>query len=121
MEPAHWMAAPESAPSGEISVPTRRLDGMWGELGLSGPVFLKIDAQGSESLVLAGAARRLADVVGVQLEMSLIPLYQGQALAHELDALLRGRGFRCVDLIPGFRRPETFELLQYDGVYVRDD
>jgi hypothetical protein len=53
--------------------------------------------------------------------MSVVQLYEGQPLAHEIDNRLRSRGFRCVDMIPGFRDPESFELLQYDGVYVRAD
>lgn len=121
MAPVHWTAAPPSAPVGKIPVQTRRLDAIWNELGLSGPVFLKMDTQGSEAMVLAGAEGCLANVSAVQSEMSVVQLYEGQPLAHEIDNRLRSRGFRCVDMIPGFRDPESFELLQYDGVYVRAD
>lgn len=116
----HTRAAPASATVSALEVKTRRLDSVLQDLGLRESLFLKLDVQGAERLVLEGAKQALAGPVrGVQLEMSLEDLYEGQASALELDALLRAAGFRCWDIIPGFRDPKSHRLLQYDGVYFR--
>jgi FkbM family methyltransferase len=113
-------AAPHSGLEETIEVPTRRLDTLWSELGLGGPAFLKIDAQGAESMILSGAGDLLAGpILGVQIELPLVEMYRGQTLSVRLDEQLRSMGFRCVDIIPGFRHPETHVLLEYDGVYFR--
>ena len=120
MTEVHTDAAPASRTVNVIDVPTSRLDDVLPSLGASGPMFLKIDVQGAERLVLEGAAASLqGPIVGVQLEMSLSSLYEDQPAASDLDALLRAQGFECWDMLPGFRDPKTLRLLQYDGVYFR--
>jgi FkbM family methyltransferase len=117
---SHIAAAPQSRPLGKITVPTVRLDDFLLKETVASPVFLKIDVQGAETLVLGGATRALQDVVvGVQVEMSLVPLYQGQSLYWEVDSFLRAKGFMCCHIIPGFSDPATLHLLQYDGIYFR--
>jgi FkbM family methyltransferase len=117
---SHIAAAPQSRPVGKITVPTMKLDDYLFEEPVASPVFLKIDVQGAEMLVLEGATRTLQDVVvGVQVEMSLVPLYEGQSLYWEVDGFLRAKGFKCSHILPGFSDPETLHLLQYDGIYFR--
>jgi FkbM family methyltransferase len=117
---SHMAAAPESHPTGKIKVRTMRLDDYLSEQAVASPVFLKIDVQGAEMLVFEGAAGALQDVVvGVQVEMSLVPLYQGQSLYWEVDSFLRARGFKCCHIVPGFSDPRTLHSLQYDGIYFR--
>jgi FkbM family methyltransferase len=114
-------AAPQAAAKITIDVPTRRLDSLWTELNLYGPAFLKIDTQGAEGLVLAGAGDLLSGpIVGVQAELGLVELYRGQILAPGIDEMLRGLGYRCADIIPGLREAKSHALLEYDGVYFRD-
>jgi FkbM family methyltransferase len=119
MTDVHVNAAPVSSTVRSIQVKTNRLD----DINLAsndGPYYLKIDVQGAERMVLEGAARVLSTcIIGVQLEMSLATLYGGQSDANELDALLRSYGFECWDILPGFRDPNTFRMLQYDGIYFR--
>lgn len=122
MTATHRAAAPASGTVNVIKVPTRRLDDVLNGMDASDPMFLKIDVQGAERLVLEGAAASLrGPILGVQLEMSLSSLYEEQPAAAELDALLRSQGFECWDMLPGFRDPRTLRLLQYDGVYFRAD
>jgi len=116
----HTDAAPASATVASIKVETRRLDDLLRQLDIDGRIFLKLDVQGAESLVLEGALEALrGQIVGVQLEMSLTSLYSSQATARELDALLTSLGFECWDILPGFRDPRTFRMLQCDGIYFR--
>jgi FkbM family methyltransferase len=120
MKAAHVSAAPNSAMVRQITVPTRRLDNYWPLIGVASGAFLKLDVQGAENLVLDGAGQLLEGAIkGLQLELSVAPLYDGQALANELDARVRGYGFELWDLIPGFRHPSTLQILQYDAVYFR--
>jgi FkbM family methyltransferase len=120
MMSGHEEADPTSRIVSTITVETARLDSLLEPLGVSGPAFLKIDVQGAESLVLAGAPNSLRDrIVGVQMEMSLATLYEGQARADDLTQVLAAAGFRLWDIIPVFRDPRTFQLLQYDGVFYR--
>ena len=120
MEAAHVSAAPDSRYVGAVTVPLQRLDGAgaaW--LDRARRPFLKIDTQGYESAVLDGAPQILARSVGVQLEMSLVPLYSGEVLYRQLIDRLDGLGFDLWCLEPGFADPATGRLLQVDGVFVR--
>lgn len=81
--------------------------------------LLKIDVQGYEREVLDGAAKTLSSFRGVRTEMSLVPLYDGQALMPEIVDLLARSGFELWYVEPGFSDPATRRLLQLDGVFFR--
>jgi FkbM family methyltransferase len=115
----HLSAAPESRYLHTEAVPVRRLDDVL-PLTDSGPhIFLKLDVQGYEPQVLAGATRLLTHTLAVQLEMSLIPLYQGEVLMPEISARMNDAGFELWDLEPSFRDLTTGRLLQVDGIFTR--
>jgi len=117
----HEEAAPHAKYVDAQEVLVRRLDDAlptpW--LG-STRAFLKIDTQGYESEVLLGAPQLLSGAVqGLQVELSLVPLYEEGPLYLDLIELLATRGFRMAQVIPGFSDPVTGEMLQFDGVFVR--
>lgn len=56
--------------------------------------LLKIDVQGFELEVLRSAGGLLARFTWIYVECSYAPLYEGQALAHEIIAFLEEQGFR---------------------------
>ncbi|HLL22914.1 MAG TPA: FkbM family methyltransferase [Kofleriaceae bacterium] len=116
---AHVAAAPESQFVGtetiELQTLARALDAH-GDLGTR--VFVKIDAQGYERAILESAP--LERVTGMQLEMSLVPLYAGETLMSDMLALLEQRGFVVMSLEPGYSDPRTGRLLQVDGVFFRE-
>jgi len=120
MTDAHTDAAPHSATERTLTIRTTTLDRYVAALASPGKCYLKIDVQGAERLVLDGATDALQGlIVGVQLEMSLVELYEGQPLAMELHAYLTSRGFQLWDIVPGFRSTKTLQLLQYDGIYFK--
>ena len=82
-------------------------------------VFLKIDVQGFEKQVLDGATNILPLIKGIQTEMSLIPLYQGQLLFEEMIELLDKLGYELYSVIPGLADPQTGRLLQMDGIFFK--
>ena len=82
-------------------------------------IFLKIDTQGYEHFVLEGASEFLKKAKGVQIEMSLIYLYEGQKLYFELTSMLMSSGFTLWNVVPGFSEPKTGRMLQIDGVFFK--
>lgn len=119
---SHGDAAPDSRYTGQEAVPLARLDSVAGTwLQPASRLFLKIDTQGFEGAVLDGAPETLARARGVQLELSLTPLYQDQLLAEAMMARLRSAGFAPWTLWQGFADAASGRLLQIDAIFVRED
>ena len=120
MLPRHTDAAPGTGYIGEQAVEVRTLDEVFDAYVRPRDVaFLKMDVQGYEQHVLDGATRSLERIVGLQMELSLAPLYDGETLFAEMIAQLDARGFSLVGLEPGLRHPRTQQLLQADGLFFR--
>lgn len=77
-------------------------------------LFLKIDVQGFERLVLEGARSSLPRVVGMRLEASLVENYKGESLLTEMLPLLSDLGFRVVAIDRGWDNESTGEIFQVD-------
>jgi hypothetical protein len=58
-------------------------------------------------------------VVGLQVEISLVPLFGGALSLRETLDRVEGLGMHLVHVEPGFADPRTGELLQMDGVFLR--
>jgi FkbM family methyltransferase len=116
----HLSAAPESRYIGTERVPLRRLDSLAsGYLRQDSVAFLKIDTQGYEDRVLEGASETLGRVVGLQLELSLVPLYEGQRLADEMTERVKKSGFEIWALSPVLIDSRTGRTLQVDATFFR--
>lgn len=118
---AHEQAAPDSAYVAKESAPLETLDRV-------SPVFLedarapflKIDTQGYEWEVLDGARATLPQYRGLLIELSLVPLYEGQHLWMELIARLQEAGFTLWTIKPVFHDAEDGRTLQVDGLFLRN-
>ena len=112
--------SPSSAVVRKESVPLRRLDEAAGcYLRPDDRVFLKVDTQGYEAEVLAGAGGLLQRLAGIELEMSLVPLYEGErAFRATLDDLA-ALGFEPYLFLPGYFERKLARQLQVDGVFMR--
>ena len=120
MLPLHLQSAPESAYTGAERVQVKRLDSVFDDLcGNARGVYMKIDTQGFEHKVLNGAARSLARIDTVQLEMSLVPLYNGELLFNDLYNFMQSKGYRLVEIAPGFTDLASGQVLQVDGTFHR--
>ena len=64
-------------------------------------IFLKVDVQGYELPVLEGASGIMDRVVGAQVEVSLIPLYEGQPSIRQVISRLESDGLRVAGVING--------------------
>jgi FkbM family methyltransferase len=121
MLPVHVSSAPESRYVGSESIQIRALDSIFGELCEPDQksFYLKVDTQGFEKQVLKGAEKSLASIDTIQLELSLVSLYQEGPLFDELWALLKNKGYTLVSVEPAFCDFKTGQLLQIDGVFHR--
>jgi predicted amino acid racemase len=69
--------------------------------------------------VLDGAAETLKRAHGVLLELSLVPLYEGQTLWLEMIQRMADQGFTLWSIQKGFTDPRTGRSLQVDGIFLR--
>lgn len=120
MEPSHLASAPQSAYVGVEPVRVARLDSLSGDILRPGErVYLKVDVQGFELEVLRGAAETLPQVALVDIELSLVRLYEGAPLFDEVIEQLDQAGLVPLWLEPVFADPATGRLLQLDGLFGR--
>lgn len=118
---SHSKSAPDSRFVASERVRLATLDSvLHNELGSNVIPFLKIDTQGYEEKVLNGAEELLTKVRGVQLEMSLVPLYEGQQLFEPLTQRLQSLGFAIWAIWPGFCDHNSGRMLQVDAVFFRN-
>jgi len=82
--------------------------------------LLKIDTQGYEYQVLQGAEEIIDQIRGIYLELSLIPLYEGEIVFEVMLKLIQEMGFFLYNLYPGFVDYRTGRLLQVNGVFFRE-
>jgi FkbM family methyltransferase len=107
--------------SENVSVKIRTLDHVWQELNLSEErVFLKMDTQGYELPILHGAKSALERISGIQLEVSLTPLYKGQPCIEEVVPFLRGHGFQIFGVWPGRGiRGKANQVFEVDFIFIK--
>jgi FkbM family methyltransferase len=116
-------------PHATQAVQTTRLDDVPGLPDLD---FLKMDIQGGELAALRHGERRLAGCAMIHLEVSFVPLYEGQPSFGEIDLWMRAHGFlpHCFTEVKRWsvapiRRNNNIrlpfnQLLEADIVYARD-
>ena len=116
----HLEAAPESRYIGKENVLISRLDTVAKTfVPAASRTFLKIDTQGYEPQVLAGASQLIPLLKGLQLELSLVPLYEGGGVFIDTVRSLNEMGFELYGLFDAFSHQETGRMLQVDGVFFR--
>jgi len=101
-----------------------RLDSIFDEVinGLDHPrVFLKTDAQGYDLEVIKGGGERLTQVIGLQSEIAVQPLYLGVPDYLEFLAFCRELGFEPTGFFPIFHSPTTKQMIELDAVLTRSE
>ncbi|NJM87065.1 MAG: FkbM family methyltransferase [Hydrococcus sp. RU_2_2] len=118
---SHVKASPKSAYIDSETVQMCKLDTVAREYiqNNTTSIFLKIDVQGFEKQALEGATQTLSQVKGIQVELSLAPLYRDQLLFKEMLALVENLGYEPHAFVPGFTDLETGRLLQMDGIFFK--
>jgi len=120
MLPSHIKAAPQARYIGKELIEIKTLDSIFNDIYKEGEnIYLKIDVQGYESKVIKGAESVLSHINTIQLEMSLVPLYQNELLLPEVLSLMKDKGYGLVYITPCFHDKKTGQLLQVDGIFHR--
>ena len=112
--------APETKYIASEEIKISRLDSFVKELNFNNRFFLKIDAQGFESKILAGAENCFNNIYALQLELSCVSLYNGEKLFDEMKAFVESKGFYLSFLESGFTDPKTGRLLQVDAIFLKE-
>jgi FkbM family methyltransferase len=99
-------------------VETARLDTLVARETLPAPDLVKIDVQGVELEVLAGAPETLRGAAALIVEVSFVDYNKGGPLAAQVIAAVDRLGFRCADLCEVHRSAQNF-VLQLDLLFVR--
>jgi FkbM family methyltransferase len=117
----HTDAEPDSKYVAQEKITIRKLDSIFDKYEQEGKgIFLKIDTQGFEKEVVLGAAKSMAKITGIQVEMSLVECYDGEMMYEDLKTLIESFGFELYYLEPGFSDPVTGKLMQVDGIFFKN-
>jgi FkbM family methyltransferase len=119
---SHIDGAPESKIIGKEKAQVYPLD----EIGMNYTkdaknIFLKIDVQGFEKEVLNGGQAMIAKAKGIEMEISLVPLYKDQNwLLPQILEYMEQKGFQMKSIVPAFTDHKTGKVLQCNGIFFRD-
>jgi FkbM family methyltransferase len=120
MLPYHMKAAPESRYIDREQIELKTLDSLFEGLFVrKHNIWLKIDTQGFEHKVIDGAKNSLAHIKILQVEMSLVPLYEHQILFAEMNKMIHDKGYKIISIEPSFSDDESGHMLQVDGIFYR--
>ncbi len=97
------------------------LDELVAREGFPPAQLIKLDVQGYELEVLRGGANTLAAADVVLSEVSMLPLYEGGPIMHEVVGFMADAGFHAYDFLSERRRPSDDALFQTDMLFVRHD
>lgn len=99
-----------------VKVKTSKIDTILNDIG-QGNALLKMDVQGAELRVLKGATHLLKEIDVIQLEVSFMNFYKGQAAAEDLIIFLKSFGFKAfLQVSPSFDRNN---LLYSDFIFYK--
>ncbi|MEM7165306.1 MAG: FkbM family methyltransferase [Planctomycetota bacterium] len=103
-------------------VPVRRLDQILADAGLpaSTRYYLKIDTQGAERDVIAGATSALNSIVALQAEVPVRPLYQGVTTYADFIAEMGYCGYDLTGLYPAAQE-DDLRVIEFDCVMLRHE
>jgi len=123
-------------PMGETTIAATTVD-QWARSNGVGEIdFFKLNVQGAELEILAGARDILPSLLGMELEVSFVESYVGRPFFSDLDVFLRSDGFHFFDLLglhnmgranspitsmhtPGLN-PYQGQLIEAHALYFRD-
>ncbi len=119
MLPAHTNSAPESRYIARQEIEIRKIDSVFDEFCTpEDHILMKVDTQGFEKNVIDGASESLKHIRVIQLEMSIIPLYESEMLYLDMIQYMDKKGFHLFTLENGFSDPDTGQILQIDGFFM---
>jgi FkbM family methyltransferase len=103
-------------------ITVRRLDGLFDSVidGLDEPrVYLKLDTQGYDLKAFIGAGERVGEILGMQSELSCVPIYEGMPRLPEQVTVYERAGFEITGMFPVARDRVSLRVIEFDAVMVR--
>jgi FkbM family methyltransferase len=117
----HLEVAPRSGYVADEDIEVRRLDAIAPEIFHDERgAMLKLDVQGFERAALDGATATLSELALVQVECSLVPLYEGETLLIEMLDFLGTAGFTLSAITSGTVDQLTGRSVQVDCILASD-
>ena len=107
----------------QIDTTVRTLDSLQEEMfpdGAPKGLFLKIDTQGSDLDVLAGAEKLLSRIAGLQIEIPFTPIYKDIPPASAYLSRLEASGFALTGIFP-VHSLDDHRIIDVDAVFRRVD
>lgn len=121
MLPVHLEMRPSSKYIGKQLIEVFKLDDIFDEItNPKDHTFLKIDAQGYEFRILEGAKESLNIIKGIQLELSIVPMYEGEHTICDMIRYLNDLGFELMSIEPGATDGKTGRMFQVDGIFFKE-
>lgn len=118
MAATHVQEFPWTGVEEQVDVPIRPLDEVLAN-DLQGPVLLKIDVQGFELAALEGAKRTLPLTDIILIELSLVPLYEGEPSFADIHQFLVQHGFVYKGSWHQLCSPRDGRPLQQDAIFIK--
>lgn len=85
-------------------------------------IYLKIDTQGSELLVLKSIQEEtFSKIFAIEIEISLVGTYLDGPLIEEIISYLRVRNFRPYRIENGLARPNFGQQVQVDFIFIQNE
>jgi FkbM family methyltransferase len=85
---------------------------------LTGNILLKIDAQGYERHVIDGGQQTIGRVLGIQLELPVIRVYEGEWQFHEALRFMSDLGFVPAQIQPvSFHGADNVSAVDFDCLF----
>jgi len=118
--PQLTLSAPAAKSIAVEIIGIQKLDTVFDTLNLKHKnIYMKIDTQGYEEMVLLGATDSLKYVKGIQIEMAFIPSYDGAITFDAMKSKLNGLGFELLALENGFYDKASGKQLEVDGIFYK--
>ncbi len=106
---------------GEVEVAVCRLDDLIDLDILEKKILIKIDVQGFEDKVIRGGKKIFSSANFVLIEMSFVPMYDGQPLFEEVHELFVSMGFRFAGFKNQIDSPKTGRPLFAHCLYLNQN
>lgn len=118
MTEAHKIEFKQTEKEEIIDIDTFRLDSIK-EINIVDPVFLKIDVQGAELMVLRGAEKIFDKIDGIQMELNFENFYESQATYIEVCDFMYSHNFKRFFQIGLIKSQKSNKILACDLVFLR--
>jgi FkbM family methyltransferase len=115
----HKTIFPAACEKETIMVKVSTLDEIFRGFRFKPPVLLKLDVQGYEARILAGAINTLKKIQYIIVETSFRPMYRGELLFRDILKILEDQNFQFIRPVDVAIAQNSGEIIQMDALFMR--